>query len=102
MFLDYLELIYDNHVTVRVVRARLAQLWISSHAHRMPAPPAIASPCIQVCVVDGESGLCLGCYRTLAEVAGWTRLTAEAREAVMVELPQRRARIRPEKLGLFG
>jgi uncharacterized protein len=65
-------------------------------------PPAIATPCVRVCVVDGESGLCLGCYRTLAEVSGWTSFTDEQREAVMSELPARRDRIRPEKLALFG
>ncbi len=68
----------------------------------MPTPHAIASPCIQICVVDGESGLCVGCYRTLAEVAGWVRLTAEAREVIMGELPRRRARIRPAKLAMLG
>ncbi len=68
----------------------------------MPPPQAIASPCIQVCVVDGESGLCLGCFRTLAEVAGWTRLTPQARSQVLADLPGRRARIRPEKLAMFG
>ena len=32
----------------------------------MNAPPKpIRTPCIKVCVVDGESGLCLGCYRKL-------------------------------------
>ena len=37
------------------------------------APPkAIATPCIKVCVVDGASGLCLGCYRTLGEIGGWS------------------------------
>jgi predicted Fe-S protein YdhL (DUF1289 family) len=67
-----------------------------------PRPPApIKTPCIKVCVVDGESGLCLGCYRKLSEVAGWAKLTDAEREAVMAELPSRRSRIRPEKLGLF-
>ena len=69
---------------------------------RMPAPRAIATPCIQVCVVDGESGLCLGCHRTLAEVAGWARFTDDERADLMAELPARRSRIAPEKLGLFG
>jgi predicted Fe-S protein YdhL (DUF1289 family) len=68
----------------------------------MPAPRAIATPCVQVCVVDGESGLCLGCYRTLAEVAGWARFSDTERAALMVELPTRRSRISPEKLSLFG
>jgi predicted Fe-S protein YdhL (DUF1289 family) len=64
-------------------------------------PPApTKTPCVKVCVVDGESGLCLGCFRTLHEVAAWTRFSDAEREALMAELPTRRGRIRPEKLGL--
>lgn len=62
---------------------------------------SIATPCVKVCVVDGESGLCLGCFRTLAEVAGWARFSDDERAVLMTELPTRRSRIRPEKLGLF-
>lgn len=64
-------------------------------------PAAIKTPCIKVCVVDGESGLCLGCYRKLSEVAQWSRLTEAERDAVMAALPDRRRLIRPEKLALF-
>ena len=65
-------------------------------------PPApIKTPCIKVCVVDGESGLCLGCYRRLSEVAGWAKLSDEDRARIMAELPSRRSRIRPEKLGML-
>jgi predicted Fe-S protein YdhL (DUF1289 family) len=68
----------------------------------MNAPPKpIKTPCIKVCVVDGESGLCLGCYRKLSEVAGWVKLTDEERDRILDELPSRRALIRPEKLGLL-
>ena len=67
----------------------------------MDAPPRpIATPCIKVCAVDGESGLCLGCHRTLPEIGGWSRFTDEQRALIMAELPARRDRIRPEKLGL--
>jgi len=66
-----------------------------------PTPPkAIATPCVKVCIVDPESSLCLGCYRTLMEIAGWARIPEEERSALMRELPSRRGRIRPEKLGL--
>jgi predicted Fe-S protein YdhL (DUF1289 family) len=69
----------------------------------MDCPPKpIATPCVKVCVVDGESGLCLGCYRTLNEVARWSSLSESERSETMSALPGRRARIRPEKLGLFG
>ncbi|MBX7249965.1 MAG: DUF1289 domain-containing protein [Caulobacteraceae bacterium] len=64
---------------------------------RPPAP--IATPCVKVCIVDGESGLCLGCYRTLEEVAGWGRLEEDQRREIMAELPGRRSRIDPSKLG---
>ena len=68
-----------------------------------PGPPKpVATPCVKVCVVDGESGLCLGCYRDLAEVAGWARLGDDKRARIMAELPSRRSRIRPEKLAIFG
>lgn len=68
----------------------------------MDKPPApIATPCVKVCIVDGESGLCLGCHREMQEIAGWARLSDERRAEIMEELPSRRSRIRPEKLGLF-
>lgn len=67
-----------------------------------PRPPApIKTPCIKVCVIDGESGLCMGCYRQLTEVAGWAKLTDDDRARIMTELPGRRSRIRPEKLAMF-
>ena len=63
-------------------------------------PKPIATPCIKVCIVDGESGLCLGCFRNLPEIAGWAKLTEERRAEIMGELASRKGRIAPEKLGL--
>lgn len=63
-------------------------------------PRPITTPCVKVCIVDGESGLCLGCYRTLPEIAQWGRLSEAERLEVTTALPARRGRIRPEKLGL--
>jgi len=62
-------------------------------------PQPVRTPCVKVCIVDGESGLCLGCYRTLNEIAAWATLPAEIREQLMAELPRRRDRIDPRKLG---
>ena len=61
------------------------------------AAPSVSTPCIKVCVIDDESGLCLGCLRTLAEIAGWARLSEAARGAVMAELPARKAALAPGK-----
>jgi|TARA_R110002051_G_scaffold226955_1_gene289481 predicted Fe-S protein YdhL (DUF1289 family) len=61
-------------------------------------PRSIATPCIKVCIVDGASSLCLGCFRTLAEIGGWSGLGDDQRAAIMAELPERRARIDPALL----
>jgi len=50
---------------------------------------AIESPCIRVCVVEGRSGFCQGCRRSLKEIAQWSRYSAEERAAIMATLPQR-------------
>ncbi len=50
---------------------------------------AIKSPCIKVCTVDGETGLCLGCGRTLAEIGSWSRIGDAGRDAVLAALPAR-------------
>ena len=49
----------------------------------------IESPCMRVCAVDGETGLCLGCGRSLKEIGGWTAYDDAGRRAVMDSLPDR-------------
>ncbi len=57
----------------------------------MTEPPrSIVTPCVKVCVVDGASSLCLGCFRTLSEIGGWSGLTDAERAAIMADLPARR------------
>lgn len=50
---------------------------------------AIETPCIKVCVLDPQSGLCIGCRRTLSEIAGWTAFTEAQRSSIMAALPAR-------------
>jgi predicted Fe-S protein YdhL (DUF1289 family) len=51
----------------------------------------IESPCIKVCVLDPGSEHCVGCGRSLAEIAGWTAFAPEERRRIMAELPARMA-----------
>ena len=53
------------------------------------------SPCIKVCSLDASTGLCLGCLRTLDEIAGWTDFTDAERASILQALPTRRARLEP-------
>ncbi|MFA6140166.1 MAG: DUF1289 domain-containing protein [Hyphomicrobium sp.] len=47
------------------------------------------SPCIGVCRLDEASGLCLGCARTGAEIAGWASMSEAGRDAIWEQLPER-------------
>ncbi|MGD9671376.1 MAG: DUF1289 domain-containing protein [Hyphomicrobiaceae bacterium] len=47
------------------------------------------SPCIDVCTMDPETGLCAGCGRTLQEIAAWASISDAERERIMDLLPQR-------------
>jgi hypothetical protein len=49
------------------------------------------SPCIAVCFMDPATDLCLGCGRTVPEIARWHRLEAAERLAIMALLPARMA-----------
>ncbi len=49
------------------------------------------SPCIAVCIIDPGTSLCLGCGRTLPEIARWPQMERAERLALMARLPQRMA-----------
>jgi predicted Fe-S protein YdhL (DUF1289 family) len=94
---------WKRELSVTSCRGAVAKRPPSRHLAGVNAVPRpIATPCVKVCIVDGESGLCLGCYRTLGEVARWSMLAETERAEIIAALPGRRERIRPEKLGLVG
>ena len=66
------------------------------------ASEEIESPCVKICVLHPEAGICLGCYRTRAEIAGWSRLSREERRAVMVGLPERKSLLPGRRGGRKG
>lgn len=49
------------------------------------------TPCIAVCIMDPGTSLCLGCGRTLPEIARWHRMDTAQRQAVMSQLAGRMA-----------
>jgi predicted Fe-S protein YdhL (DUF1289 family) len=51
----------------------------------------ISSPCRKTCAVDGRTGLCIGCGRTLPEIAAWGRLSEAERLSIIAALPARLA-----------
>ncbi len=54
------------------------------------AKPRITSPCVNVCRMDGPTGWCEGCLRTLDEIAAWSSLDEPTRRQICRSLPARR------------
>ena len=63
---------------------------------------SIETPCIAVCMIDPKTNLCLGCGRTLPEIARWGRMDGAERQAVMALLPARMADAGLVQLGAPG
>ena len=51
----------------------------------------LESPCVKVCQLDHAKGVCVGCLRTLNEIAGWGQMTDPQRRLIMADLPLRQA-----------
>ena len=48
----------------------------------------IASPCVLICLLN-DADICVGCYRSAAEIGDWTQLDDDARRAVLSRACQR-------------
>jgi predicted Fe-S protein YdhL (DUF1289 family) len=49
----------------------------------------VKSPCVKVCQMDPSRNLCLGCKRTLDEIARWANMNDAERDRILAELPRR-------------
>ena len=49
----------------------------------------VPSPCISVCRMDVKVEYCVGCFRTLDEIAAWGRMPDEEKRAVWALLARR-------------
>ena len=65
-----------------------------------PAP----SPCQSICRLDCASRICLGCGRTVEEIAAWTRLDETQKANVLRLLPSRLEKLAAQRkaCGLGG
>jgi len=53
-------------------------------------PDYVASPCVKVCVLDPETGLCRGCLRSVEEIADWLEMTADEKRATLERVDERK------------
>jgi predicted Fe-S protein YdhL (DUF1289 family) len=48
----------------------------------------LSSPCVRVCKLD-QHNICLGCKRTLEEIARWQQYTEQEKQEVLQQLKGR-------------
>ena len=60
---------------------------------RHPADKDVPSPCISLCKMDDETRQCKGCYRTVEEIAGWSRMDDAQRLVVWDRIEEHQVRI---------
>lgn len=59
----------------------------------------VESPCVKICAIHPEAGICVGCLRNLTEIATWSEMSPEARRAVMADLPGRAGLLKKRRGG---
>jgi uncharacterized protein len=57
----------------------------------------LQTPCINICLLDDESGLHVGCGRTLAEIVRWSAMDDAERSRIMGKLAARIERFEEAK-----
>jgi prolyl-tRNA editing enzyme YbaK/EbsC (Cys-tRNA(Pro) deacylase)/predicted Fe-S protein YdhL (DUF1289 family) len=58
------------------------------------AGDVVPSPCISVCRINADSGMCEGCFRTLGEISAWARSGPDAQREVWQTIGKRMAAMR--------
>jgi uncharacterized protein len=54
------------------------------------AQAPVPSPCISVCRMSPYNGLCVGCFRTLDEIAAWGQASNDTKRAIWASIDARR------------
>jgi predicted Fe-S protein YdhL (DUF1289 family) len=63
------------------------------HVNPVPLPTPVPSPCISLCEMAPETGLCRGCLRTIEEIVQWGSAGDDYKRAVWAEIRLREAKL---------
>ncbi|MFT3848473.1 MAG: DUF1289 domain-containing protein [Propionivibrio sp.] len=53
-------------------------------------PDSVPSPCINLCQLDRNGRFCRGCFRSLDEIAAWSRVSNDEKRAIVAAASRRR------------
>jgi hypothetical protein len=71
-----------------------AVVTLKAARRRSGLAPGVPSPCISICKMDPDNGWCQGCFRTLDEIAAWSR-AADADKLVVWQRIEARQGLAP-------
>jgi predicted Fe-S protein YdhL (DUF1289 family) len=60
-------------------------------ANTSPEPP-VQSPCVGICQLDGAGRYCIGCLRSLQEIADWRTASNDQRRLILARIERERSR----------
>ena len=86
----------DKRAGARLVDRRSTRRVPSREGQAQKAPQAAfsnelepQSPCVNLCSLDDAYGYCVGCYRTMDEIARWGSMSPAERWAVLRRTAER-------------
>ncbi len=50
----------------------------------------VMSPCVKLCKIDNETGLCSGCLRTIAEITVWSKADRDTKLQIWKKIDERK------------
>ena len=62
----------------------------TAHDTLQERPACVASPCINVCKMETLSGRCIGCLRTIDEIAAWSQASNAEGRCILATVESRR------------
>jgi len=82
--------------------ARDRSLWRQARRVLQRPDAPCPSPCLAVCQMSPQSGLCVGCWRSLDEIARWGSAPQAFQRAVWQRIEERLQAAYPQGLSSHG
>ena len=71
-------------------RKRFAVVWNRENNLKDTMSREIPSPCENICQMNPKTGYCIGCLRTLDEIADWLEMTDDEKLELLARLDERK------------
>jgi predicted Fe-S protein YdhL (DUF1289 family) len=71
-----------SEITLKPTGLSAADLRLLKQSERVLLSQDAPSPCVSVCQMSDSTQLCVGCWRTLDEIAAWASLSLSDKRAV--------------------